>query len=66
MASDKMDAVIQRDPNRKKVGAFEGAGYTSTGLYRSMADCMMFSTGLKPFCAACRQAVGRMIDHYME
>ena len=61
-----MEAVIQRDPNREKVGTFEGAGYSSTGLYRSMADCTMFSTGLKPFCAACRQGISRMIDHYME
>ncbi len=65
-ASDKMDAVIEKDPNRKKVGVFEGAGYSATGLYRSQADCIMFSTGIKPFCAACLQAINRMIDHYVE
>jgi hypothetical protein len=65
-ASDKMDAVIQRDPNRNKVGAFEGAGYSATGLYRSQADCIMFSTGMKPFCAACLRSINQMIDHYVE
>jgi len=65
-ASDQLDAIIARDPNHNKVGVFEGAGYSATGLYRSMADCMMFSTGMKPFCAACLQRINQVIDHYLE
>ncbi len=49
-----------------KVGAFEGAGYASTGLYRPMVDCVMFTRGLKPFCKVCEQALVRVIEHYQE
>jgi len=65
-AAEKMDAVIAEDPNRDKVGAFEGAGYASTGLYRSMADCIMFSVGHKPFCKVCTESIHGIIDHYLE
>ena len=46
------------------VGAFEGAGYSATGLYRPMVDCVMFSKGMRPFCAVCDAAVSRMIRRY--
>ena len=65
-AVEKMDAVIAQDPNHDKVGAFEGAGYASTGLYRSMADCIMFSVGNKPFCKVCTEGINQVIDHYLE
>lgn len=44
------------------VGAFEGAGYVSRGLYRPSIDCLMFSRGVKPLCPVCRRAVGARID----
>ncbi len=62
----KMDAHLARSKFVGKVGAFEGAGYSSTGLYRSSLDCLMFSKGSKPFCSACSRAVNRTIDHYSE
>jgi hypothetical protein len=43
------------------VGAFEGAGYASTGLYRPAADCLMFTRGRKPLCPVCRRAVAARI-----
>ena len=46
------------------VGAFEGAGYSATGLYRPMVDCVMFSKGIRPYCAVCDAAVARMIRHH--
>jgi len=46
------------------VGAFEGAGYVSTGLYRPEIDCLMFSRGLKPLCSVCRRAVAERITYY--
>jgi hypothetical protein len=49
-----------------KVGAFEGAGYSSTGLYRPMLDCLMFSRGVQPFCPVCERAVVAMILRYSE
>ncbi len=44
-----------------KVGAFEGAGYASQGLYRPMADCLMFRRGVQPFCRVCERAVAEVI-----
>jgi hypothetical protein len=49
-----------------KVGAFEGAGYSSTGLYRPMLDCLMFSRRVQPFCRVCERAVEAMILRYSE
>ena len=47
-----------------KVGAFEGAGYVSTGLYRPSADCRMFSLSLVGFDPVCAATINRMIDYY--
>lgn len=47
-----------------KVGAFEGAGYSSKGLYRPMLDCIMFSKGKKPYCKVCEQAIIKIIEQY--
>lgn len=44
-----------------EVGAFEGAGYSATGLYRPMLDCLMFSRRVQPFCRVCERAVTKMI-----
>ncbi len=46
------------------VGAFEGAGYTSRGLYRPMLNCIMFSKDKIPYCKVCEEAVVRMIENY--
>ncbi len=47
-----------------RVGAFEGAGYTSRGLYRPELECLMFSNSDFQFCAVCRQAIENMILFY--
>ena len=47
-----------------KVGAFEGAGYASKGVYRPAVDCRMFSLSLVDFDPVCRAAIERMIDYY--
>ncbi|MFZ0389887.1 MAG: M64 family metallopeptidase [Calditrichia bacterium] len=61
-----MDKFLEASPYFGKVGAFEGAGYSSKGLYRPMLDCLMFSKGSKPFCDVCRAAVEKMIQYYTE
>ncbi len=38
------------------VGAFEGARYKSTGVFRPMRNCMMRSIG-KPFCPVCQEGL---------
>lgn len=45
-----------------KVGVFEGAGYASKGLYRSMIYCLMISSPKNEFCRVCQAAIARMID----
>jgi hypothetical protein len=62
----EVDAWFAENPARDVVGAFEGAGYSSEGLYRSQLDCIMFTKGLKPFCAACRRGIVEIIEVYGE
>lgn len=47
-----------------RVGAFEGAMYEPSGLYRSEIDCIMFTRDDVGFCRVCRWALERIIDLY--
>lgn len=47
-----------------KVGAFEGAGYTSKGMYRPAIDCKMFALNPVSFDPVCAAAIERIIDFY--
>lgn len=49
-----------------KVGAFEGASYEATGLYRPEADCLMFTRDEVGFCRVCSRAIEDVIDLYSE
>ncbi|MFI5142504.1 MAG: M64 family metallopeptidase [Thermoanaerobaculales bacterium] len=64
--ADKVDAFLAASHFAGKVGAFEGAGYAANGLYRPMADCIMFSKGAKPYCKVCQRVIERVIEHYAE
>ncbi len=55
-----------KHPLREAVGAFEGAGYMSEGLYRPQLDCIMFSSGVKPYCKVCEQAIENRIKWFIE
>jgi hypothetical protein len=46
------------------VGAFEGAGYATKGLYRPSVDCRMFSLSLVDFDPVCSAALNKVIDYY--
>jgi len=46
-----------------KVGAFEGAGYESKGLYRPSVTCIMF-TQEDHFCPVCQEAMIKMMNWY--
>jgi len=61
-----IDKYILSCKNFGKVGAFEGAGYSSKGMYRSMLDCIMFSKGNKPFCDVCGNHLEKVIKYYTE
>jgi hypothetical protein len=49
-----------------KVGAFEGAGYVSKGIFRPASDCRMFSLSLGDFDPVCNAAIRRVIDFYAQ
>lgn len=46
------------------VGAFEGAGYSSRGLYRPEVNCIMFTRSAGRYCAVCQKAIIQLINHY--
>ncbi len=61
----KTSMAILRTPEfTGKVGAFEGSGYASRGLYRPSLDCRMFSLSLVDFDPVCSAAIERMINFY--
>ncbi len=62
----RVDEFLAASSGAGKVGAFEGAGYSSVGLYRPAVDCIMFSKGSKPFCPVCRRALEQAIRHLIE
>ncbi len=64
--ADKVDSYMRNSKYFGIVGAFEGAGYVSEGLYRPTLDCIMFSKGVKPFGKVCEQAIRNVIDFYTE
>jgi hypothetical protein len=52
--------VLARESRR--AGYFEGANGYARGMYRSGADCVMFSFQSDYFCAACTAALDKAID----
>ncbi|MFH0990602.1 MAG: M64 family metallopeptidase [bacterium] len=54
----------QYSPLNDKVGVFEGAGYSSKGLFRPMVYCIMISHPKNEFCLVCQIAIQQMIEHY--
>lgn len=57
---------FKKTGKRGIVGAYEGAGYSSEGLFRPMQDCIMFTIGKKPYCKVCEKAVEKMIRKYTD
>lgn len=56
--------LLGKDAHSGKVGAFEGASYQATGLFRPEEDCIMFTRDEVGFCAACRGAIEQVIGLY--
>lgn len=61
---ERETALLQGMAHAGKVGAFEGASYEPTGLYRPEIDCIMFTRNPVGFCRVCRRAISRVIDQY--
>ena len=61
----KIDAVRAKYKDLEgKVGVFEGAGYSSKGLFRSQINCLMITYVKNEFCAVCRRAINDMIEYF--
>ena len=59
----EVQQYLEGSPYASQVGAFEGAGYASTGLYRPSINCIMF-TRANYFCRVCQEAMVEIIDVY--
>jgi len=64
--SERADRLLKTIPYVGKVGAFEGGGYASKGIYRPMVDCLMFTKGIKPFCKVCEEHMEKVIKHFTD
>jgi IgA Peptidase M64/Peptidase M64 N-terminus len=67
----KRESLLQQSRNilkdsqwSGKVGAFEGAGYMSRGMYRPSIDCKMFALNPVDYDPVCSAAIERMIALY--
>lgn len=49
-----------------KVGAYEGGGYSSKGVYRPVMECRMKINEAPAFCPVCQRALERIIRFYTD
>ena len=57
------ESTKQKDIERR-VGVFEGAGYSLKGVYRGCQDCRMRTNENPVFCPVCDRAIRRVIEFY--
>ena len=60
----KLFSQKQKDLLNRKVGVYEGGGYTSKGVYRPVQECRMKINECERFCPVCERALVDMIDYY--
>ena len=56
-----IDNFFKTHPYKNKIGAFEGAGYASTAIYRPALECIMFSNRKIAFDQVCAGAIRNRI-----
>ena len=52
--------------NSNTIGAYEGGGYMSKGIYSPFIDCRMKSNNAGSFCPVCNEAIKKVIKYYTE
>ena len=62
----KASTARQTDKDFTTVGVYEGAGYSTYGLYRPADYCRMRVNDVPAFCPACQQALRRLILFYTD
>lgn len=62
----KIPTPLSKDPKtaKTKVGVFEGAGYSTKGVYRGVQDCRMRINDTPEFCPVCKRAIAHLVDFY--
>lgn len=53
-----------KDKDKYAVGAYEGGGYMTKGVYRPSDDCTMKSLSYNNFCPVCKKAIRDMLEIY--
>ena len=48
----------------RKVGVYEGGGYSSKGVYRPVQECRMKMNECEYFCPVCERAIVGMVEYY--
>ena len=67
MVKKKTPIPTPRTPKYiNEVGAFEGGGYLTKGMYSPVQDCRMKSNEPKGFCPVCERAIRRVVKFYTE
>ena len=66
MLNPKTPIPTPPSEDEKKIGVYEGAGYSLKGVYRGVQDCRMRSNVNPEFCAVCREALTKLIKFYTE
>lgn len=64
LAADTPVPTPRKEKYNKTVGAFEGGGYLSKGIYSPFMDCRMKSNVSDGFCPVCEEAIRKMIRFY--
>ena len=59
----KENEFFNAEKYKDKVGAFEGAGYSEKGLYRSQLDCIMYTRHMV-YCKVCQKSLNAVFDQY--
>ncbi|MGQ8336178.1 M64 family metallopeptidase [Sunxiuqinia sp. A32] len=62
ISKDTPVPTLRENANKKTLGAFEGGGYSSNGIYSPMMDCRMKSNEAKNFCPVCERAIEMVIQ----
>jgi len=52
--------------NPTKIGVYEGAGYTSKGVYRAYENCKMKSNSTNEFCKVCNKALVEIMEFHIK
>lgn len=66
LRSGDRKALSPKNDIYNKIGVYEGAGYSSKGVYRPVHECRMKINEAPIFCPVCKRSLDRLIRFYTE